>query len=273
MKKSLAALLLVTGFYACNSDKKTDKNIDSATTTVTQNPSDTLTYTYDSVKVYSKSPVSKNKQVTDTAKAIVTYPIFTDAATNKFVQDRVIGLTGKQEVYKNYKQLTTGFIKEFDDFKSTNMGSEETWFEDLQVKVVANYPNYIAILHTYVDYKGGAHPNVLFTYFNYNPKTYQTITLDSLITTEGMPKLRSVAENIFRKNEQLPPNANLSDGYFFKDGIFSLAETFTLTKEGIKFLYNPYEIKSYAAGTTELIVPFSKIKDIMKQSSILSNFN
>jgi hypothetical protein len=97
--------------------------------------------------------------------------------------------------------------------------------------------------------------------------------LDSLITAEGMPKLRAVAENIFRKNEQLAPNASLSEGYFFADGVFSLAETFTVTKDGIKFLYNPYEIKAYAAGTTELTVPFSKIKDIMKESSILINFN
>lgn len=273
MKRTLAALVLVTGFYACNSDHKSEKAVDSATTAVAVIKADSLTYTYDSVKVYSKSIVSTNKQVTDTAKAVIVYPVFKDAAVNKFLQDRVIGLAGKQDVHKNYKQLATGFIKEFDAYQVNNANSTESWFELMDMKVVANYSNYLSVLHTYVDYKGGAHPNTLFTYFNYNPKTYQTITLDSLVTAEGMPKLRSVAENIFRKNEQLAPNASLSEGYFFNGGIFALAETFTVTKEGIKFLYNPYEIKAYAAGTTELVVPFSRIKDIMKESSILINFN
>ena len=273
MKSKLAALILVTGLYACTGNKKSAETSDTtAKAVVGGTKTDTITYTYDSVKVYSKNKISKNKQVTDTAKAVILYPVFADAETNKFIKERVITLAGKQDVYKSYKEVAAGFIKEFDTFQATDMGSAQTWFEDISLKVVANYPNYLSILNTFADYKGGAHPNVLFTYLNYNPKTYQTITLDSLIIAEGMPKLRAVAENIFRKNEQLAPNASLSDGYFFADGVFSLPETFTVTKDGIKFLYNPYEIKAYAAGTTELIVPFSKIKDIMKESSILINF-
>lgn len=272
MKYSLTALIIVIGFYGCRRDKKPEETKEFTANVVTGNSTDTLTYTYDSVKVYSKNPVSKNKAVTDTAKAVVTFPVFKDEAANKFIKDRVIGLTGKQDTYKTYQELVTGFIKEYDDYQSIHVNSTETWFENLNIKIIANYPNYLSALHIYTDYKGGAHPNTLFTYFNYNPKTFQTITLDSLIKQDGMPKLRSVAENIFRKNEQLAPNASLSD-YFFIDEVFTLADTFTVTKEGIKFLYNPNEIKAYAAGTTELTVPFSKIKDIMKESSILTNFN
>ncbi len=265
-------MLLVTGFYACNNQKKTDKVIDSATAVVTGTKTDTLTYKFDSIKVYSKIQTSKTKQPADTAKAVIVYPVFKDQDVNKFLEDRVIGLAGKQEHYKTYKELATGFIKEFDTFKSTAAQSEAAWFEDMNLKVITNYPNYLAVLYTYVDYKGGAHPNTLFTYFNYNPKTKQTITLDSLIKADGMPKLRAVAEKIFRKNEKLSANASLSEGYFFANGVFSLAETFTVTKEGLKFLYNPYEIKAYAAGTTTLIVPFTEIKDILKPGSILNNF-
>lgn len=274
IKKSIAILIVAASFYACRSDKKPGQADDSSATAVRKTgPKDTLSYTYDSVKVYSQTPVSKNKQITDTAKAVAVYPVFNDELVNKFFTDRVIGLAGKQEVYKNYKELTAGFMKEFDDYQLKNPADRDhSWFEDLNLKVAANYPNYLSVLYTYIDYKGGAHPNTLYTYFNYNPKTYQTITLDSLVTRDGMPKLRAVAEKIFRKNEKLSPKASLSEGYFFADGIFSLAETFTVTKEGLKFLYNPYEIKDYAAGTTELVVPFKEIRDILKPSSILVNF-
>lgn len=271
MNKLSAGLLLIAVISACTQNKTTQVT-DSTATTVKTVATDTLTYTYDSVRVYSKTPVSANKAVTDTAKAIVSFPVFKDAATNKFLEEKVIALAGKKDVYKTYKQLATGFIKEFDTYKTSNPTTNESWFTHMDTKVKANYPNYISVLFIYQDYKGGAHPNYLFTYFNYNPKIGQTITLDSLITADGMPKLRSIAENIFRKNEQLAPNASLSERYFFADGVFSLPETFTVTKEGIKFLYNPYEIKAYAEGTTELVVPFSKINDIMKESSILVNF-
>ena len=274
MKRSLAALVLMAGFCACSGDRKpAGANDTAATTPLTGTPADTLSYTYDSVKVYSKNRLLANKQVTDTAKAVIMYPHFANAAANKFMMDRVIGLTGKQELYKSYKQVASGFIKEFDDYQLANINSTESWFQQISMKVISNLPNYVSVLHAYTEYKGGAHANVLYTYFNYNPKNYQTITLDSLITAEGMPKLRSVAENIFRKNEQLAPNANLSDGYYFTDGVFKLPETFTVSKDGIKFLYNPAEIKAYAAGTTEVTVPFDNIKDIMTTSAVLKNFN
>jgi len=269
--KRLAALLLITGLYACNRTGKTDKVIDSAAAVVTQS-TDSLHYSYDSVKVYSKTIISKNKLITDTAKAVIVYPVFNDPAVNKIIEKHVAGTAGEEGVYKTYKEITTGFIKEYDAYQAKNKDSQESWFEDLDLNVKANYPTYLSVLYRYSDYKGGAHPNTLFTYLNYNPKTYQTITLDSLITSEGMPQLRAVAEKIFRKNEQLAPNASLSEGYFFAEGVFSLAETFTVTQDGLKFLYNPYEIKAYAAGTTELIVPFSDIKNILKPSSILVNF-
>jgi hypothetical protein len=272
MKKILVTLVAATVLCACNNAKKTDKVIDSASTTVTEASTDSLSYSYDSVKVYSKNKISPNKLITDTAKAVIIYPVFRDQAINKFLENRIIGIAGKQDIHKNFKELASGFIKEYDTYIGQNKGNEETWFQKIDLQVKTNYPNYLSALLIFSDYKGGAHPNYLFTYFNYNPKTYETITLDSIITADGMPKLRAIAENIFRRDENLAPNASLSEGYFFTDGVFSLPETFTLTKEGIKFLYNPYEIKAYAAGTTELVIPFSKIRDIMKDSSVLINF-
>lgn len=270
--KRLTLVLILPVFCACTNQKKTDKVIDSAAAVVTQTGTDSLSYTYDSVKVYSKNKISANKLITDTAKAVIVYPVFTDPAVNKFITDRVTGSAGKEGMYKTYGEMAAGFIKEFDEFQAKNNSRNQTWFEDLNLSVKANYPDYLSVLYRYVDYKGGAHPNTLFTYLNYNPKNYQTITLDSIITSEGMPQLRAIAEQIFRKNEKLAPNANLADGYFFPGGVFALAETFTLSKEGILFLYNPYEIKPYVAGTTELTVPYSSIKDILKPSPVLANF-
>ena len=44
------------------------------------------------------------------------------------------------------------------------------------------------------------------------------------------------------------------------------SENFILGNETITFVYNPYEIAPYAVGSTELIIPFGDIKDLLKNS-------
>ncbi|MNL65691.1 hypothetical protein D3C87_1900590 [compost metagenome] len=85
-----------------------------------------------------------------------------------------------------------------------------------------------------------------------------------------MSKLTAVAEKIFRKNEKLSPTESLKDKYFFENDTFSLNQNFTITEKGLKFLYNPYEIKAYVYGTTELLIPFAELKDIAKPNSLLN---
>jgi len=50
-----------------------------------------------------------------------------------------------------------------------------------------------------------------------------------------------------------------------------LTRNFTITEQGLKFLYIPYEIKPFPAGTTELLIPFSDLKDLYLPNSILGN--
>ncbi len=44
------------------------------------------------------------------------------------------------------------------------------------------------------------------------------------------------------------------------------SENFILGDETITFVYNPYEIAPYAMGSTELIIPFSDIEKLLKNS-------
>ena len=45
---------------------------------------------------------------------------------------------------------------------------------------------------------------------------------------------------------------------------YMLPENFGITKEGLYFLYNPYEAAPYAAGSTEYIIPFEALKNIIQ---------
>ncbi len=261
------ALGIIVCQAACQTERKTDKQKDSA---VVAPLTDTLTFSYDSVRVFPKQPVSKNPAVTDTSKAVITYPVFKDQQLNNFVLGKIMATADVDKKYDNYKAYADDFIKGFEDFATKEKDYQQTWFLNIKTEVLRQQKGYIALKTTYVNYSGGAHPNSVFSYLNYNPTRHQEILLDSLILPGSMTKLNTIAEGIFRKQEKLAPAASLRDGYFFENDRFKLNNNFTITEKGLEFLYNPYEIKAYVYGTTTLIIPFVDLKGIARPNSLIS---
>lgn len=265
--KKLALILIATSILmACNSEKKD-------TTGSGDTKTDTLTYKYDSVKVYSKYIIKEDKN-SDTAKASIKYPIFENQELNTYVNRQVLDYFSKEDrSVSSYQDIVNSFIKGYDSFYAENKDTHQWWFLQIDIKVLRQTSDYLAMQYIHSDYAGGAHGITNISYLNYNPKTNQPITLDSLIDVSQKPKLLSIAEGIFRKNEKLSATEPLADKYFFDKGIFALAQNFYVSDKGLVFLYNPYEIKAYAFGTTELIVPFSALKEIAKPHTILTSSN
>lgn len=271
--RKILFVIMCTFFFACQSDKKGDQSNDS-TAVAHRAKTDTLTFNYDSLKVYSKTPLSPDKRVTDTSKAVIMYPVFQDSILNKFLEQQVCRAANNNPdlTYSTYKELATDFIARYDDFRKNNDDNIQTWFLDAQLYVLLQKPGYISLRLDNVDYAGGAHANPTFTYLNYDLNRHQPIPLDSLLKAGSRPKLEAIAERIFRKNEGLSPTQSFENTYFFENGKFRINENYTLTRQGIEFLYNPYEIKSYAEGITKLLIPYAEIKDLTKPNSIISTF-
>jgi hypothetical protein len=261
--KKIGIFIFLVSFMACQSEKTTKNTADSVAVP------DSLAFSYDSVKVYSKNPLSKDKNVTDTSKAVISYPVFSEEQVNAYVLQKILATADSGTNYKSYQDYAAGFIKGFDDFQKTE-DRPQTWFLSIAAKVIQQQPGYLSLKNTFVSFQGGAHPNSVFTFLNYNTATHQEIHLDSLLLPGSMPKLTKIAEEIFRKQEKLSPTASLADGYFFANNTFKLNDNFTITEQGLKFIYNPYEIKAYVFGTTELLIPFAALKDIAQPHSLLS---
>jgi len=260
MKNSLAFLFLLLTISACqNGTDQKGKTVIAA--------SDTLTYTYDSVRVNSKNIP---KKVVDTPNAVISYPVFKNDTLNQFIKRQVFNYFAKEEPVTSYQAIADSFIKGYDDFVSTNKDTQQAWFLIIKINVLKQSENYLALKYIHSDYAGGAHGNTTISFLNYNPKTNQEITLDSLIQTGKMATLTNIAEVIFRKNEKLNATESLEEKYFFDKGKFSLAQNFYVSNKGLVFLYNPYEIKAYAEGYTELIIPFEAIKNIARPNTILT---
>lgn len=109
------------------------------------------------------------------------------------------------------------------------------------------------------NYSGGAHPNSYISYEHLDKKSGSTLHLEDFI--EDIPALTKVAEKYFREARELGPNDDLEEaGFWFENGVFQLNDNFIFEEDKLIFFYNNYEITSYAAGATEVVIPIEEVK-------------
>ena len=144
------------------------------------------------------------------------------------------------------------------------------WYEYYEARIVLN-SNYILSFERYMDsYTGGAHGSHIYDLINFDLRTGDTIFLDDIFIDEYETRLNSIAEGIFRKDNDIGADEDLSDiGYWGMDDGFHVNKNFLLTMDGIRFVFNEYEIAPYAAGTIELFIPYEKIKHLIKSQSLI----
>lgn len=262
MKNIFIPIAAFTLFFSCTSNNQ-DKKVAHVITA----ENDTLSYHYDSVRVVSNN---LSAGLTDSTTAVVSYPIFDDQQLNKHILQQTFNFYRQNEPVSTYQDIASGFVGLYNEFYLENKGSSHPWHLSLEIKVIRQLHNYIALQYTHSDYAGGAHGNTHVSFDNYNPKTQKVISLDSLIQPGKKEELLKVAESIFRAQEKISASQSLKERYFFQGGNFSLPAAFYVSKEGLKFFYNSYDIKPYAEGTTELIIPFDQLKNIAKPNTILT---
>lgn len=259
MKNVFKVLIILFLFSACQNGK--NKSVEELG----------LTFVYDTVKVDSKNEFKKDGTYISPGKATILFPTFKNDSLNHYIKRQVFNFFAKEEPVTSYQAIAESFIKGYDDFANSRKDVvEQPWSLMIVINVQKISPDYVSLKYTHYDYTGGAHGNTQISFINYNPQTNTPILIDSLIIDGKMGELVKIAESIFRKNEKLSANEPLEEKYFFENGKFALAQNFSVTDKGISFLYNPYEIKSYAEGYTELLVPFSALKAIAKPNSILT---
>lgn len=172
---------------------------------------------------------------------------------------------------RSLEEAAKNFTADYDEFvksQGESLQFGQTWSLEVKTNVLRQSPKWVSVAHDLFVYSGGAHPNHATRYVNYARATGHRLTLAELFQPDFEKTLTGIAERRFRQNEGLNPGSPLTEGYFFENGKFRLNDNFILTDTGLKFLYNPYEIKPYAAGETELAIPFTELEGILKKEML-----
>lgn len=236
---------------------------------------DTLHYTYKTIK--QRAADCGNKPDSGCTVAQVKYPEFSEQGVlNDTINKRIIAIFGYNNPGKKPDTNLTKYIKNFiigyQNDNPKHYSPNMFYTLDLKVKVLRQDSSLTTLQLNGYSYEGGAHGSSITSFINWNAKKHSNIYLSEVFVINYEEKLTAIADTIFRKQEKLNVNVPITNDYFFKDHKFALNDNYLLTPLGIKFLYNEYDIKPYAAGQTELFIPYSKIKSLLKPNTVITQY-
>lgn len=138
------------------------------------------------------------------------------------------------------------------------------WNSETVIEIHQENPEFTEVSFFNWDYSGGAHGNSWSEYLMLDTKTAKELKLSDFFS--DVAELTSIAEVIFRADQEISPDVNLEEtGFWFDDGIFVLNENFVFNENSIDFLFNPYEIAPYSAGLITLSIPLKEVEHLLKR--------
>lgn len=131
---------------------------------------------------------------------------------------------------------------------------------EYSANIVSNEGNILSLDIAEWENSGGAHPNGVSYYLNFNKRTGDTISLLDIVKPETIDEL------VYRARQQfIKENGALGkDSEWFFGEEFAMPKTFSIGKGGLLFAYQPYEAGPYAAGMPQFFLSWKQLKDIVR---------
>ena len=225
----IVVAIVYIGHRSANEDERIDKTTDS--TPIEEWPS---------VQV-SKETIKESNKLYDIT---VNYPVTKSESITAYMSDFV-----KNEI-EIFKQNVTGENELPDGYPSAtlNISYEERKSE--------NANTYLFVIYTDT---GGAHGLTVTRTFSF-AKNGERINIEDLFTNgaQGLGVIADYVKTELQKKE-------FADRNWIAEGAASTTEnykSFVIEDSGVTFIFDPYQVAAYAAGTQNVSVPTSVFKRI-----------
>jgi hypothetical protein len=178
---------------------------------------------------------------------------------NVLIEKEITGAGGGKK--KSLKQ----FIAEIKN--SSNEAGEMEYMQDSYTCTLADSSNTFLSMYIFSEYYafGAAHGQHGSSVLNIDLKTGNQIKLKDVLIDNYKSALKSLAKRKF-----LAQNGN--EGWWFlteDDQPFELPKVFSITRKGITFSYQHYEIGPYAAGAPEVFLSIKDLGALLKENPYL----
>ncbi|HTH93098.1 MAG TPA: DUF3298 domain-containing protein [Candidatus Paceibacterota bacterium] len=228
-----------------------------------------IVYTHRSARNVVPPPVSENTPVpTNTAQ----WPSAKQSDQNINDNGSYYNISATYPVVKD--DVITGYFKTFVQDSITQFKSDTSWAAGTGASTAPAEADGLSLTITYKEeknnnadnfvfnsdvYTGGAHDLQSTKTFSFSP-TGQLILLSSLFTN-GNAGLSTIAPYVQKQLSTI----QYADTDMIKEGTAPTPDnyaSFTVQSDGVTFIFDPYDVAPYAAGTQTVKVPISVFKAI-----------
>lgn len=204
-----------------------------------------------------------SKAVLDSVRATIIANLFGKEYV-KVANDSIVMLFAL-ELEKDYKANNAPLLSQLDSSSVYSFDNEHNveGFSLLTDKHIYSYGIDRSI------YMGGAHGLETRNYFNFDLKTGKVITEKDLFVDKYEQKLSDlIKRRIVEESDEINSIEDLEESIFWTDSIKPNGN-FYITDESINYVFNPYEIAPFAYGSTEVTLPYSYLKGLLKPNSVI----
>ena len=161
---------------------------------------------------------------------------------------------------RSREQLVADYQKAYDEAKkemleSPIMGIDET----LDLAFNHQRDKLAVFLINYYSYGGGAHGVGGYHYLNVDLETKKLLSFDDVFKPNQQAKLKELLWERYTRYGEVKDE----EAFTSKDA-FEVTDNFYLDHDGIHFVYNVYEIASYAEGPQELVIEWWNASALLK---------
>ncbi|HVZ97383.1 MAG TPA: DUF3298 domain-containing protein [Chitinophagaceae bacterium] len=146
---------------------------------------------------------------------------------------------------------------------AADMGLSLSEQEETRIMVMYENEKYITLANYNFSYTGGAHGNYGTGLVVLNKQNGKQVRMADVLNTRGIKLLPAILDKVARLQFGIKNNLPLDQNDFLVKTI-SPSKNFYITSTGIGFLYAPYEIKSFADGDINLLIPFTALTNYLQ---------
>jgi hypothetical protein len=180
--------------------------------------------------------------------------------------------SGVSDAFAGFKKQMAELTAE--DIKSLPGGINN--YIDISYNVEYADDDLISVSFLESTFAGGAHPNYDFYTITYDLKQGRELKLSDLFKpgAKYLEAISAYATRDLRSRKGPESNENLGLAQdIFAEGAEPKAENYkswNITKKGLMFTFDPYQVAAYAYGSQTVIIPYARLKEIARPDGALA---
>jgi len=178
---------------------------------------------------------------------------------------KIDGLKASADREVSFKSIAAEYFKDYkseiaEQQKESKNDDFEGWMNytnSSQQTVLYNEKGFVVVDFLADAYTGGAHGNYSSSMYCLDVKNKKQLILSDVVKIDSN-NLQKLLEKNLRKQYNIKPNDAISTVLF--DDYLKPNKNFYFNSKGLAFMYNPYEVASYAQGQIVVFIPFNELK-------------